>query len=292
MNTGRQHLDGNRWAGCNLQRIAVVGTSCAGKSTLSRELAGILGQRHVELDHLYWGPNWTPKPEEEFELLLEEAVAHARWVVDGNYSTRQDAVLRRATTVIWLNYPFVTVFRRALFRSIRRALFAEELFSGNRETFAKSFFSKESIIWWVITTYGRRLRQYRKLREENRFPQLEWVELCTPRQAERFLREIGCVGKAKQEKEVATMGSECSCGCGEAKKILVKVEWQVPGIKCEGCAQSLTTALEGVAGVLVEEVNVEKRRVVVSYNAALTSEGELKEAFGKAGFPVTSIGGG
>ena len=174
----------------NLERIAVVGTSCSGKSTLSKRLAGLLDQPFIELDELYWGPNWTPKPEEEFRRLLAEAAAANQWVIDGNYSVGHETVLAKATAVIWLNYDFATVFRRALVRTIRRALFAEELFSGNRETFAKSFFSKESIIWWVITTFQRRRKQYRLLREAGRYPQLSWIEFRHPKDAESFLAAV------------------------------------------------------------------------------------------------------
>lgn len=43
-------------------RILVVGTSGAGKSRLAGQLAAALGVPHVELDALYWGPDWTPRP--------------------------------------------------------------------------------------------------------------------------------------------------------------------------------------------------------------------------------------
>jgi len=127
------------------QRIAVIGTSCSGKSTLSRRLSGILKQSHIELDALYWGPDWTPRPMERFRRDVTQALAAERWIVDGNYTIVRDMVLKRATTLIWLNYSFRTVFGRAFMRTIRRALFAEELFAGNRETIAKSFFSREKI---------------------------------------------------------------------------------------------------------------------------------------------------
>jgi GTPase SAR1 family protein len=42
------------------RRIAVVGTTGSGKTTLARRLAQRLGQRHVERDALYWEPKWTP----------------------------------------------------------------------------------------------------------------------------------------------------------------------------------------------------------------------------------------
>ena len=39
-------------------RIAVIGTSGAGKTTFSRRLAGVLGAPHIELDAINWGANW------------------------------------------------------------------------------------------------------------------------------------------------------------------------------------------------------------------------------------------
>lgn len=39
----------------DFDRVAIVGTSCSGKSTLARELSRRLGTPHVELDELFWG---------------------------------------------------------------------------------------------------------------------------------------------------------------------------------------------------------------------------------------------
>jgi hypothetical protein len=151
------------------------------------------------LDGFHWGPNWSRRPDEDFRRLVAEATADNRWIIDGNYTIVQDIVLARATTVIWLNYGFATIFTRALVRTIRRTLFAEELFSGNRETFTKSFFSRESILWWVVTTFRKRRKQYLELRKAQRYPQLEWLELRTPAEAERVLNEqLGVLEWAKE----------------------------------------------------------------------------------------------
>jgi len=56
----------------DLSRVVVVGTSCAGKTTFARRLAGIVGAAHVELDALHWGPLWTPRP--DFQRDVSAAV--------------------------------------------------------------------------------------------------------------------------------------------------------------------------------------------------------------------------
>jgi adenylate kinase family enzyme len=173
-----------------LERVIVVGTSCCGKTTFSRRFAEILKYPHIELDALYWGPHWVAKPVDEFRRLVESAVSRHRWVVDGNYGAVREAIWPTATLVIWLNYDFITVFRRAFIRTLRRSLSAEELYGGNRESLARAFLSRDSILWWVISTFKRRQRSYRELRETNRFPQLEWIELRKPVEAERFLQAI------------------------------------------------------------------------------------------------------
>ena len=123
---------------------------------------------------------------------MAEAVAGESWVMDGNYSsTARDIVWDRATTLIWLNYPFRVVFWRALRRTVLRVANQEELYSGNRETFRHSFLSRESIILWAITTYHRRRREYRRILDEGVFPHLRVIELRSPAEAEALAASLG-----------------------------------------------------------------------------------------------------
>lgn len=171
-------------------RVVVLGMSGAGKSSLARQLATKLAVPHVELDALFWGPEWTPKPAATFRELTHAAVSAPGWVVDGNYSSVRDIVWPRATIAVWLNLPFPIVLWRVFWRTMRRLLRREALWHGNRESFPRTFLSRESILWWVITAHGRRRREFALLRDSAQFQNLKWVELRCPAEVEGFLRDM------------------------------------------------------------------------------------------------------
>ena len=175
----------------DLRRVVVVGTSGCGKTTFARELSGLLDAPHVELDALYWQPNWVARPLAEFRGLVAREAAGERWVVDGNYSNVRDLLWRRATGVLWLNYPFVTVFFRAVSRTIGRAVSREELFSGNRESFRQSFFSRDSILLWVLQTFSRNRTRYAELRTAAEWRHIQFCEFHRPSDASAFLLRCG-----------------------------------------------------------------------------------------------------
>jgi adenylate kinase family enzyme len=174
----------------SMKRIAVIGTSCSGKTLLAQKIAQHLNYPHFELDAIHWLPDWKSRSPSEFRGLINEAVAKECWVIDGNYSTVQDIIWGRATHVIWLNYPFHTVFWRAVRRTVRRVFTREEIFSKNRETFTLAFLSRESILWWVITTFHRRRKKYRSLLTEEKYSNITFIELEKPCDAEKFLNGV------------------------------------------------------------------------------------------------------
>ncbi len=183
----------------DLRRIVVVGSSCSGKTTLANSLSKKLGSPYIELDATHWLPNWVQRPVEEFRKLTSVAIAEESWVVDGNYSSARDLVWPRATALVWLNYPFRIVFWRALRRTISRAITRKELYSGNRETFAQAFFSRESILWWVITTFRRRRREYEAVFQRGDFPHLGVIELKRPTDADRLLQSLQADGRVRRD---------------------------------------------------------------------------------------------
>jgi adenylate kinase family enzyme len=166
-------------------RIAVVGTSCSGKTTIAGQLASVLGRTHVELDALHWGSNWSVSP--DFAKLVEEAVGADEWIVDGNYRNVRDLIWRRATAIIWLNYPFTVVFRQALTRTLRRLLSQQPLYGGNCESFRGAFLTADGIPWWVIRTHGKRRREYPMVLSQPEYRHLKVFELKSHAEAKALL---------------------------------------------------------------------------------------------------------
>lgn len=171
-------------------RVVVIGSSCAGKSTFARALAASRACPLIELDELYWAPNWTPKPPAEFLRLVDQASAGERWVAAGNYGLARERLWGRATTIVWLNFGLPRVFWRGLRRTVARAVSGEELFHGNRESFRQSFLSRDSILWWILSTFHRRQREFATLRDSQAFAHLRWHEARHPREAADILRRL------------------------------------------------------------------------------------------------------
>lgn len=174
----------------NLKRVSVVGTSCSGKTTFAKNLASILEVEHVELDAINWLADWVERPHDEFIKLVEKSAASDTWVFDGNYTRTREIVWRRATAIVWLNYSFPRTFYRALNRTTRRVITGERIYSGNRETFRLAFMSRDSILFWVLTTYFEKRRRYTKLLGADGLQEKEIFIFRHPKQAEEFLRQV------------------------------------------------------------------------------------------------------
>ena len=172
------------------KRIVVVGTGCSGKTTFSRALALKLQVQHIELDALYWKADWTPTPKDDFRSLVKQVVAPETWVMDGNFSVVRDITWPRATTLIWLNYPFRVVAWRALRRTFRRVFGRQVLWSGNKETFFLAFMSQDSVLWLVWKTHSKKQREYSRLLKEPENRHLQIVIFTSPEEAEKFLQTI------------------------------------------------------------------------------------------------------
>jgi adenylate kinase family enzyme len=164
----------------SVQRIAIVGSPGAGKTTLAEKLADRLDLRHIEMDSIFHQPGWRPLPDAEFIAAIERATSADRWVTCGNYQRVSKPIIwQRADTVVFLDLPKATVMRSIIHRSVRRAWKQEELWNGNRERF-RNFFSlhkEENIILWAWTQFDRYRKGYRRDMQDPQWSRLDFVHL-------------------------------------------------------------------------------------------------------------------
>jgi adenylate kinase family enzyme len=172
-----------------MKRIAIIGTTGSGKTTLAAELARILGSVHIELDALNWRPHWTATPAEVFRQEVLAALHASHWVIDGNYHSVRDLVWERADCIVWLNYDLSLILTRLVRRTARRILTGEPCCNGNRESL-RMLFSRESIVLWALQTHGQRRREYPPLLSRMAEQGKTVVIHCRPQETRAWLDEI------------------------------------------------------------------------------------------------------
>ena len=136
-------------------RIAILGPSNSGKSTLAVAIGRKLGIPVVHLDRLRHLPNtdWRVRPDAEFAALHEEAIGADAWVMDGNYSAHFPTRFARATGIIvlrggrWANFA----------RYLRRTLFQRER-AGQLEGAQDSL--KWGMVHWVLIRAHKNNKRY------------------------------------------------------------------------------------------------------------------------------------
>jgi len=175
-----------------VRRILVGGVSGTGKSMLARELGRRLELPYVDMDALFHGPNWQPRP--EFDDEVAALAASEAWVIDSHgYSRVRDLLWSRADTVIWLDYPRRIVMYRVITRTLRRRLRREVLFNGNVEGPLWTFFTeRDHIVRWAWTSYRRRRADMLRRRDDPVNRHLTVTRLRHPRETAEWLATLPC----------------------------------------------------------------------------------------------------
>lgn len=170
-----------------VQRILVAGTTGTGKTTLARAIGARLDLPTTELDALFHGPAWEPRP--TFLDDVRALAATDRWVTEWQYPQARPILLERADLLVWLDLPFRTTLARLVPRTVRRRVRREELWNGNVEAPLWTFVTDpEHVVRWAIRS--RRLLAELVPAAQRTRPDLRVVRLRSQRDVDAFLAAL------------------------------------------------------------------------------------------------------
>ncbi|MCI8317887.1 MAG: adenylate kinase [Lachnospiraceae bacterium] len=88
-----------------MQKVIVIGSPGAGKSTFARKLRDVSGLPLYYLDLIWHRPDQTNISRDEFDIQLQTILRKECWIVDGNYLRTLEMRLKVCDTVFLLDFP-------------------------------------------------------------------------------------------------------------------------------------------------------------------------------------------
>lgn len=165
-----------------VERVLIVGSPGAGKSTLAARLAPKLGLPLIHLDRLFHDPSagWTSDRQAWRRYVVDELITQERWLMDGHYSATLAERLTAADTVIHLDYPVRVCLVRALRRRWR---------PGNRADMPAAW--RPRLTWSLLRSIVRFRRETQRIRIlVATFPHLRVITLTYDAMTEKFLDDL------------------------------------------------------------------------------------------------------
>lgn len=120
------------------ERIMVVGSGGAGKSTFALRLAELTGLPLIHLDLHHWKPGWEATPKDEWANVVQSLASSDRWIIDGNYGETLDLRVSRADAIVFFDFSRVT----SLWGAIKRWMLRRprpDMVAGNHERLDPTF---------------------------------------------------------------------------------------------------------------------------------------------------------
>ena len=150
-------------------KIAVIGYSASGKSTLAARLGEMTGGPVLFLDKVQFLPGWQERDRAEARGMVEDFLNENRergWVIDGNYANfHQERRMAESDLIFFMDFPRRICLPQALYRNWK--------YKGRaRESIAEGCDEKmdlEFLLWILRDGRSReRRQQFRDLME--RYP--------------------------------------------------------------------------------------------------------------------------
>lgn len=128
-------------------KVAVLGYSGAGKSTMARALGNLYGCAVLHLDTVQFLPGWVERDRQEARRMVCAFMdEHDAWVIDGNYGGfDQQRRLCEADRILIFDFPRLTCLRQAVGRYfVWRGKTRADMAEGCLEKMDLEF------LWWIV----------------------------------------------------------------------------------------------------------------------------------------------
>jgi hypothetical protein len=147
---------------------------------------------HVELDSLYFGPDFSRAPLSLLRDRTSAAIAGERWVTDGNKRAVRDLVWPWADTIIWLDYPvYVSLWRLAKrARTRTSALSAQAAQTGRRIGLPRQMLAAASGVLTALRSHRGQRRKYPRMFAQPANQHLAVARLRSPRATRQWMARV------------------------------------------------------------------------------------------------------
>ena len=88
-----------------MEKIAIIGSPGAGKTTLATKISSMLKIKVIHLDRLLWKRGWQGKSSDTRIDILQALDMEKRWIIEGIYLNSSEPLLNTTDTIIFLDIP-------------------------------------------------------------------------------------------------------------------------------------------------------------------------------------------
>jgi len=120
-----------------MEKIVIIGSSGAGKTTLAKKLGRMLKIRVFHLDRFFWKRGWREKSRDRrIDILQQIIMKEERWIIEGTYLKSSEPRLSATDTIIFLDMPSWLCLWRAFRRHCEwRGLRRPDIPKGSTDRF-------------------------------------------------------------------------------------------------------------------------------------------------------------
>jgi adenylate kinase family enzyme len=186
-----------------MEKIAIIGSPGAGKTTLARNLNRILKIKVYHLDRLFWKSGWQSIDGPTRIDTMQNLIREKQWIIEGTYLYSSVPRLDEADTIIFLD---MQVFA-CLWRVIKRHLQDRGKFRRDIPEQSVDKLNPHRIYKLLVFPIRDRKQLTQKLRTYEAIESKEIIRLQSKKDLKNFLERLGqnAMANTRKGRSLATV---------------------------------------------------------------------------------------